>query len=310
MKNIKIHFLNTIWSDAIILQIDDHYAFVDTGTDFYYPMIQKHLGDLNIKKIDFILLTHFHCDHYGCIANLLNDYKVDKLYLKEYFALEGSSSGGVEANESYINNQQKNYEIILKKAKENNTDIIYIDKTNKDNYIIDFYGIDIEIYNIKNDLYDIYNDKNNPYYNQRAFGENFNSIGVFFMVNDYSILLAADLTCENNELDILDNKAIKLVNNIYKRHNIDHIDIFKSCHHGHTHNNPFELLKLVKPNYTIITNTNKWVDNFTICKDLNKISPHCDILLTDYHKYIFTIDEKINYQTIEDVSLFIILEKE
>ena len=75
MDNIKIHFLNTIWSDAIILEKDNHYAFIDAATDFYYPMIQKHLKDFNIDTIDFIVLTHFHSDHYDNIVNLINDYK-------------------------------------------------------------------------------------------------------------------------------------------------------------------------------------------------------------------------------------------
>ena len=63
MKSLKIHFLNTIWSDAIILESNNHFAFVDTGSAFYYPMIKKHLDDLNIQTIDFIIITHFHNDH-------------------------------------------------------------------------------------------------------------------------------------------------------------------------------------------------------------------------------------------------------
>lgn len=310
MKKNKIHFLNTIWSDAIILQIDNHYAFIDSGSDFYYPMIKKHLNDLNINKIDFILLTHFHSDHYGCIANLIGDFKVDNLYLKRYFGLEGSTSGGIESDDSYINEQIKNYNFILNKAKSNNTIVSFLEKQSNDNFVINFCGHDIELYNINNDLYDIYNDKNNKYYKQRAFSENFNSIGIFFMVNNFSVFLASDLTCQNHEIDVLNNKAIKLINDIYKRHGINHIDIYKSCHHGHSHNNPYELLRLINPNYTIITNTNKWVDNFSICKDLKQINPNCKILLTDYQKYIFKIEKQIEYQKIDDISLFIILEKE
>ena len=56
MKSVKIHFLNTIWSDAVILQVGDHFAFIDTGTDFYYPMIKDHLNELNITKIDFFII--------------------------------------------------------------------------------------------------------------------------------------------------------------------------------------------------------------------------------------------------------------
>ena len=102
MQNLKIHFLNTIWSDAMILESNKHYAFVDTGSLFYYPMIQKHVEEYNIKHIDFILLTHYHTDHYSNIKSLIENYKVDKLYMKHYYAIEGSTGSGSESNEEYL----------------------------------------------------------------------------------------------------------------------------------------------------------------------------------------------------------------
>lgn len=69
MENLKIHFLNTVWSDAIILESNNKYAFIDTGSLFYYPMIKNHLQEYNINTIEFILLTHFHSDHYGNVID-------------------------------------------------------------------------------------------------------------------------------------------------------------------------------------------------------------------------------------------------
>ena len=83
MEDFKIHFLNTIWSDAIILESNNKFAFIDTGSKFYYPMIEKHLNEFNISVIEFIVLTHFHNDHYGNVANLIRNFKVKKLYLKK-----------------------------------------------------------------------------------------------------------------------------------------------------------------------------------------------------------------------------------
>ena len=53
MNKLKIHFLNTIWSDAIILEVNQKYGFVDTGSTFYYPMIEKHLEEYNSKMSAF-----------------------------------------------------------------------------------------------------------------------------------------------------------------------------------------------------------------------------------------------------------------
>ena len=127
MDNVKIHFLNTIWSDAIILEKDNHYAFIDTATDFYYPMIQNHLKDFNIETIDFIILTHFHGDHYG---------------------IEGSTGSGAESDDSFINNEFKNFNNILKSAEKNNTKVIFINEQEQDIYSINFQNIDIELYSI------------------------------------------------------------------------------------------------------------------------------------------------------------------
>lgn len=310
MDNVKIHFLNTIWSDAIILEKDNHFAFIDTATDFYYPMIQKHLKDFNIETIDFIVLTHFHGDHYGNVASLINDYNVKTLYLKRYYGIEGSTGSGAESDDSFINNELKNFNNILKSAEKNNTKVVFINEQEQDIYSINFQNIDIELYSIRNVLYDIYTDKESKYYKQRVFNENHNSIGVFFKVNDFNVFLGADLICMDNDVKELDNKAISIINQIYKRHNINHIDLYKSCHHGHYENNPLKLCELIKPNYTVITNTSRWLDTYSTYDSLKKANPNVNILLTDHQKYVFTITDKIQYYKIDDESLFIILNKD
>ena len=78
MKDLKIHFLNTIWSDAIVIECNNHYGLVDTASSFYYPMVEEHLKKLNVINIDFIILTHFHTDHYGNLSKLINNFNIKK----------------------------------------------------------------------------------------------------------------------------------------------------------------------------------------------------------------------------------------
>ena len=162
---------------------------------------------------------------------------------------------------------------------------------------------------MKNKLYNIYSDKESKYYNKNVFNENHNSIGIFFKVNDFNIFMGSDLICMENDIDILDNTAIKIIKEIYNRHNIGHIDLYKSCHHGHYENNPLELCKLLNPDYTIITNTSRWLDTYPTYDNLKTANPNVNILLTDHQKYIFTINDKITYNRISDESLFILLNK-
>lgn len=309
MKELKIHFLNTIWSDAIVLENNNHYAMCDTASLFYYPMVKKHLEDYTNGHLDFIILTHFHSDHYSNIVNIINDFKVDKLYLKHYYGLDGTTSSGYESNEEYIQNELKKYEEIISSAKSNNVEIIFVDDTNKDPYIIDFNGINLELYETNNNLYYLYSDINSPYYGQKPFNENFDSMIVFININNHPIFLGGDLPCSNTEVELLHHQAIRVLKKIYQEHNIDHIDIYKSCHHGGGGTNPLELCELLKSKYVVITNTARWLDNYPTFDNLREAYKDVTILTTDHQKYIFTINNDITYQEIKEESLFIILNK-
>lgn len=310
MDKLKIHFLNTIWSDAIILENNNHFAFIDTGSKFYFPMIEQHLNKYNILDIDFIVITHFHNDHYGNAFNIINNYNVKKLYIKHYYGLDGTNSSGHTSNEEYIENEFKNYYDILNIAKSKNTEIIFIDEFDKEDISIDFDGLDIELYDCKNRLYNAYSDPNNEFYNQKRFNENFNSIGVFIKVNDYNIFLGADVTCSATDIPFVRELSIKMINRIYEKHNINHIDIYKSCHHGGGGTNTLPLCNLLAAKNVIITNTARWLDTYNTYANLKEAYSDVNILTTDYAKYIFSISDKINYEKLDDVSLFITLNKD
>lgn len=310
MENIKIHFLNTIWSDAILLEKNNHFAFIDTGSLFYYPMVKKYLNDLNIKNIDFILLTHFHNDHYGNVQNIIEDFNVGKLYMKHYYGLDGTTSSGFASNDEYIENEFKNYNNIISSCKNNNTNIIFMDDLKKEDLEIDFEKQIIEVYDIKNTLYELYSNPRSMFYNQKRFNENFNCVGVFLKVKNNNIFLGADVTCSTTDIDELKDLSIKMINKIYKKHNINHIDLYKSCHHGGGSTNTLDFCALIKPSYTVITNTNRWLDNYPTFENLRKANKDVNILQTDYHKYIFNIDCDITYETIDEESLFITLNKD
>lgn len=309
MDKLKIHFLNTIWSDAIILEKNNHYAFIDTGSKFYYPMIQSYLDNHNIKKIDFILLTHFHSDHYGNVANIIRDYKVDKLYLKRYYGLDGTTASGYSSNEEYIENEFKNYYEIIDACNVESTNVIFIDELGVDEFKINFNETILETYDIKNRLNDIYNNKESVYYKQKKFNENFNCLGIFIQEKGHNIFLGADVTCSNTDIVELKELSYKMVKRIYEKHNIDQIDLYKSCHHGGGGTNTPKLCDLLKTKYVVITNTDKWLDNYDTFDNLKNANCNVEILKTDYYKYVFEISDDISYKRIEEESLFITLGK-
>lgn len=309
MESLIIHFLNTIWSDAIILENNNSFGFIDTGSSFYYPMIEKHLNEYSIFNIDFIILTHFHSDHYGNIYNIIKNYNVKKLYLKHYYGLDGTNSSGYASTEEYIENEFNKYYEILNIAKERNTEIIFIDDFNEDYIDASFNNINLELYECKNRIYEMYSNPKSEFYNEKRFNENFNSIAVFIKVNGYNIFLGGDLTCSSTDIVELKELSLKVINLIYKKHNIDHIDIYKSCHHGGGGTNTLPLCNLLKARNVIITNTSKWLDTYNTYDNLKSSYKGVNILKTDYHKYIFSVEEDITYKMIAETSLFITLDK-
>lgn len=309
MQELKIHFLNTIWSDAIILESGNHFGFVDTGSAFYFPMIKSHLETFKITELDFIILTHFHSDHYGNIKEIIETFGVNVLYLKHYYGIEGSTASGHEKNDEYINQELQTYNEIIEAAKKHSTKIIYLDDLTTNTYTITLNNIALELYDTKNRLLTIYNNPDSEFYHKNYFSENFNSIGIFIKVNNFNIFLGSDVTCSKTDIDEFKTLSIKMIKQIYQKYNINNIDIYKSCHHGGGSTNTLELCNLLKPQYTIITNTARWLDTYDTYSNLKKANPDVKILPTDYQKYLFTINKIISYEVLIEDSLFITLNK-
>ena len=309
MSNLKLHFLNTIWSDSILLQKNNHFSLVDTASPFYYPMVKEHLEKHNVSEIDFIVLTHFHIDHYGNIKNIINDFKVKKLYLKKYYGLDGTTASGYSSNEEYIANEFKNYDAILEIAKEKGTEIVFVDELDENVYTIKFEGTQLDLYDADNLLYKLYFDPTSEFYNQKKFNENFNSMGVFIKEKGKNIFLGGDITCSITEYEQVRALSYKMIQRIYEKYNIDYIDIYKSCHHGGGGTNTKELCELLKAKYCIITNTARWLDTYSTYDNLKNGNNDVVILPTDHQKYIFEIDDEIKYEVIKEESLFLTLKK-
>lgn len=310
MNKFRIHFMNTIWSDCIILEKDYHFSLIDTASKFYYPDINYYLKKNNVIKIDFILLTHFHSDHYGNILNILNDFEVEKLYLKHYYGIDGQNSSGHDSDNSYWEHELSIYNEIINTCKTKNTQIIYLDELNADSYIINFVDVKLEVVDLKNRLLETYNDQKSEFYQIKRFSENFNSVAIYINYLNHPLFLGADMTDSLTDIIGYGKIAEKEINKLYDKYHINHFDIYKSCHHGGTGTNPYDLLKLINPSYMIITNTDRWLDNYSTIPDMLRINPNCEILKTDYYIYRFTINNNISYRKIRKKSLFLKLKKD
>ncbi len=88
-RNLEIIFFDVQNADCIMLKTPQNkYIMIDTGKSGYNGgksqaefIVTKYMKDNGIKKLDFIIVTHFDNDHAGGTADLIKFGKPDKVYL-------------------------------------------------------------------------------------------------------------------------------------------------------------------------------------------------------------------------------------
>ena len=198
----KIHFINVHegGSDAIILESNGHFAIVDTGEDYDFPdgsdsrypwregtetsykhvltdRVFRHLKELGVQKLDFILVTHTHSDHIGNVDELLSTYPVDRVYLKKY------SDNRITNSERLWDNLY-GYNKVLQTAAEKGVSVIQ-NITQGDAHF-KFGDMDIQLYNYENET-----DSSGEL--KKIWDDNSNSLISVVKVNGKKIYLGGDL---------------------------------------------------------------------------------------------------------------------
>ncbi|HID0803232.1 TPA: MBL fold metallo-hydrolase, partial [Clostridium botulinum] len=83
-RSPEVHFIDTGQSDCILIKTGKENYLIDTGWEYYSGKILSYLNSNNIDKIDGVILTHYHDDHYGGLEMLLKTSKVKKLFLPKH----------------------------------------------------------------------------------------------------------------------------------------------------------------------------------------------------------------------------------
>lgn len=78
--NCVVHFINIGQGDATLIQIDDSYSLIDTGTVAHYDDLSTYLDAQNVNHIENMIVTHPDADHMGGAYKVIQDYDVSNFY--------------------------------------------------------------------------------------------------------------------------------------------------------------------------------------------------------------------------------------
>ena len=82
--DLSVYFLSVGMADSIYIHQGETDILIDAGTDNSVADIDVFLKRYNCKGFDAVFVTHPDADHIGGMAELLDDYEVNKLYIYNY----------------------------------------------------------------------------------------------------------------------------------------------------------------------------------------------------------------------------------
>ena len=270
---MKLHFLKTKWSDMIILESNGEAALIDTGFEEQYDQLAEYLKKLGVSRIKFILLTHFHRDHYGNITALTENFSVEKVYMKEYSGLDCTTAWGSVADDTYRQSEMDKYRKIVDTISANSK-LIPVEGLAS----VPFGKYELKLFSTENSIREIYEDPSCPdTYHKIAFSENQNSLGIFIKADGKNVFLGGDILDHSSPHPKADHVCCQVAQSIGEQ-----IDIYKAPHHGTIHTACEKALAIFRPKTVIITNEDAYLNTESDVYDLlRRANPEVKILLTD-----------------------------
>lgn len=290
---MQIHFLKTVWSDIIILQEGQHFAMIDTGMVDQFPQIKSFLDRQGALSLDFILVTHFHRDHYGSVPALLEAYPVGKVILKEYSGLDCSTAWGTEADDAYRTAEMEKYHAMQSLVREK-SQLLQVEELSE----VSFCGVKLQLFNTGNSIKTIFNDPAYPEtYHQYAFSENQNSLAILMQAEGVYVFLGGDIQDAPSAHPLANYMNTRIAGEIGK-----HVDIYKAPHHGTPHTGTPYAIRSYQPDLVIVTNGSEYLQQSSdLLEIIGTNAPQAQIVLTEDADVTVTLkDQRFSYKVLHE----------
>ena len=179
--------------DCTIIKLKNKTIMIDTSKGVNYTNVKDTLDDNDITKIDCLIISHYHADHYENIDDLINDNYIDnttKIYLpRQDFANNVTDYATLESNMEALNTLLTGY----------NTEIV------KNNPTVTLGKITVDFFNTADTDYTYYSGNTTDYndysvccnvkYNERliTFTGDISSIAENYLYTNYDFFKNCDI---------------------------------------------------------------------------------------------------------------------
>lgn len=240
--NIKEPNQKTWSSDGIIFKSQNKFGLLDasynSSSTKNCTSYMNFLNDLGVNTIDFIAISHLHSDHYGCLSKVLDTYKVNTLYWKNYSA--------IDSNESQASKQERINLIPVWRSKMQKQGTKEVMVTSSTRFSLGEFSF--TPYNTG----EVFKNSKGKCASSVRCDENANSVTYLAKVRSRKIYFAGDIqNVSQLGLYPADAAAKK----------VGQVDVLKVAHHGLNNQNSSETeIGYLKPTYAVVTHNKSVFD--------------------------------------------------
>lgn len=268
-NEIKVHFPKRTnnGGDCQIIETKNNVIMIDIGATGTQSELIEYMINKNIKKINYLILTHYHNDHIGGSVNtiraLLDNESIDTsniTFILPHHNLDWSRIIDPDGELTDIKRDQTAIEDLVM----NNYNYIFP----IEDYKLNIDDITLQFNNLESGYFD-------DYYSNRI--DCYNNVKTFTNYNNFSMTTL--LTHHNHKFLFASDVEQLAQSKIYR--NFEDIDVYKVEHHSLNISTNQDYLNRITPKYSIIQNyRTEGQDGTELRATTNKLSL-CSTLLSN-----------------------------
>lgn len=80
-NELTVHFIDVGQGDSILIKAGDDAMLIDCGEIGKAPIVENYLANQGVDQLDYVIGTHPHSDHMGCMDEIVNYYDIGEFIL-------------------------------------------------------------------------------------------------------------------------------------------------------------------------------------------------------------------------------------